>query len=72
MAGDWRKLHKKELHNLNSSPNIIKMIKSRRMRRAGYAVRMWKNRKKNIGFRWESQKERDTGGRIILRWILEL
>jgi hypothetical protein len=29
---DWRELHNEELHNLYSSPNIIRMIKSRRMR----------------------------------------
>jgi hypothetical protein len=29
--GDWRKLHDEELHNLYSSPNIIRMIESRRM-----------------------------------------
>jgi hypothetical protein len=32
MTGDWRKLHNAELHNLYSSPNIIRIIKSRRMR----------------------------------------
>jgi hypothetical protein len=32
MAGSWRKLHNEELHNLYSSSNIIRMIKSRRMR----------------------------------------
>jgi hypothetical protein len=31
VTGDWRKLHNEELHNLYSSPNIIRMIKSRRM-----------------------------------------
>jgi hypothetical protein len=31
VTGDWRKLHNKELHNLYSSPYIIRMIKSRRM-----------------------------------------
>jgi hypothetical protein len=29
VKGDWRKLHNEELHNLYSSPNIIRMIKSR-------------------------------------------
>jgi hypothetical protein len=32
VTGDWRKLHNEELHNLYSSLNIIRMIKSRRMR----------------------------------------
>jgi hypothetical protein len=32
VTGDWRKLHSEELHNLYSSPNIIIMIKSRRIR----------------------------------------
>jgi hypothetical protein len=38
--GCWRKLHNEELHNLNCSPNIIKMIKSRRMGRATYIKHM--------------------------------
>jgi hypothetical protein len=33
--GSWRKLHNDELHSLYSSPNIVRVIKSRRMRRAG-------------------------------------
>jgi hypothetical protein len=32
MAGSWRKLHNEELHNMYSSPSIIRMIKSRKMR----------------------------------------
>jgi hypothetical protein len=40
MTGGWRKLHTEELHNLYSSPSIIRMIKSRRMRWAGHVVRM--------------------------------
>jgi hypothetical protein len=37
---DWRELHNEELHNLYSSPNIIRMIKSGRMRWAGHVARM--------------------------------
>jgi hypothetical protein len=34
----WRKQHNEDLHNLYSSPSIIRMIKSRRMRRAGHVA----------------------------------
>jgi hypothetical protein len=39
VTGDLRKLHNEELHNVYSSPNIIRMVKSRRMRWAGHAAR---------------------------------
>jgi hypothetical protein len=42
VTGVWRKLHNEELHNLYSSPSIIRMIKSRRMRWAGHVARMKK------------------------------
>jgi hypothetical protein len=42
--GSCRKLHNDELHNLYSSPNIVKVIKSRRMRWAGYVARMGEGR----------------------------
>jgi hypothetical protein len=58
VMGDWRKLHNEELHNLCSSPSIIRVIKSRRIRWAGHVARMGK-RGKHIGFWLESQKERD-------------
>jgi hypothetical protein len=44
VTGDWRKLHNDELHNLYSSPNIIRMIKSRRMRWAGHVAQMRETR----------------------------
>jgi hypothetical protein len=44
VTGGWRKLHNKELHNLYSSPSIIRMIRSRRMRWAGYVARMGEKR----------------------------
>jgi hypothetical protein len=40
VTGGWRKLHNKELHNLYSSPSIIRMIKSRSMRWAGHVARL--------------------------------
>jgi hypothetical protein len=42
VTGDWRKLHNEELHRLYSSPSIIRVIKSRRMRWAVYIARMGK------------------------------
>jgi hypothetical protein len=58
MTGDWRKLYKEELHNLYSSPNIIRMFKSRRMRWTGHVAGMW-IRKSHIRYWRERQKERD-------------
>jgi hypothetical protein len=42
--GGWRKLHHEELHKLYSSPSIIRMIKSRRMRSAAHVARMGEKR----------------------------
>jgi hypothetical protein len=69
VTGWWRKLHNEELHNLYSTPSII------RMRWGGHIARMGR-RGMHIGYRWESQKEserkeQDVGGWTILKWILE-
>jgi hypothetical protein len=40
MAEGWTRLHNEELHNLYASPNVIPVIKSRRMRWAGHVTRM--------------------------------
>ena len=44
VTGDWRKLHNEELNDLYSSPNIVRVIKSRRMRFAGHVARMEEGR----------------------------
>jgi hypothetical protein len=46
VTGGWRKLHNEELHDLYSSPRIIRIIKTKRMRLAGHVARMAE--KKNV------------------------
>jgi hypothetical protein len=68
-------LYNEELHILYASPNIIRQIKSRRMRWAGYATRM-SEEKKCTRLLWQSLKDRhnseDRGvdGRMGTEWIL--
>jgi hypothetical protein len=64
----WRKLHNEELHNLYSSPSIIRMIKSRWMRWAGHVVRM--GEKRNAYSIWVGTPERKRPlGRPRRRWV---
>ena len=42
--GEWRRLHNEELHSLYRSPNIVRMIKSRRLRWAGHVARIEEGR----------------------------
>jgi hypothetical protein len=44
VTGEWKRLHSGELHNLHSSPDIIRQIKSMRMRWAGHVARMGEGR----------------------------
>jgi hypothetical protein len=45
VTGEWSMLHSRDLHNLFSSPNIIRQIKSRRIRWVGYVSSMGEDRK---------------------------
>jgi hypothetical protein len=45
VTGEWRKLHNEELHNLYSSPDIIRHVKSRQMRWEGHVARMGEERR---------------------------
>ena len=42
--GEWRRLHNEELHSLYRSPNIVRMIKARRLRWAGHVATMEEGR----------------------------
>jgi hypothetical protein len=71
---EWRRLHNEELSGLYSLPNIVRVVKSRRMRWAGHVARMGEERGR-IGCWWVNRKERDhwgdlgVDGGIIFGWI---
>jgi len=74
VTGDWRKLHNAELNDLYSSPNIVRVIKSRRMRWAGHVACVGKGRgvyRVLVGKPGERDHWGDPGldGSVILRWI---
>jgi hypothetical protein len=60
MTGEWRKWHSEELHNLCSSPNIIKQIKLRRMRWAGNVAHMEEEKKSVKGYGGKARRKETT------------
>jgi hypothetical protein len=71
VTGGWRKLHNEELHILYSSPNIIRMIKSRRMRWVGHVAQMWE--KRNAYRILVGMPEGKTPlGRPRCRWVINI
>jgi hypothetical protein len=73
--GSWRKLRNDELHSLYSSPNIVRVIKSRRMRWAGHVARKEEGRGIYRTLIGRPGGKRPLGrprcsGRITLRWTL--
>jgi hypothetical protein len=65
--GSWRKLHNDELHSLYSSLNIVRMIKSGRMRWAGHVARMGEGRDVYRALVGTPQRKRSLG-RPRRRW----
>jgi hypothetical protein len=74
VAGGWGRRHNEELHNLFASPNIIRLMKSRRMRGVGNVARMGAMRNAhNILVEKPERKnllaDLSVDGKIILEWI---
>jgi hypothetical protein len=68
VTGEWRRLHNEELNNLYSSPNIIRVIKLRRMRWAGHVARMGEGRGAYRIFVGRREGRRPLG-RPRRRWV---
>jgi len=70
VTGDWRRMHNEELNVLYSSPNIVRVIKSRRMRWAGHVARMGEERG-CIESWWGNWRERDHWGDIGVDGVMD-
>ena len=67
VTGEWRKLHNEELNDLYCSPNIVRVIKSRRMRWAGHVARRGERRGVYVVLVGKTEGKR-TFGRPRRRW----
>jgi len=68
VTGEWRRLHNEELNDLYSLPNIVRLIKSRRMTWAGHVARMGEERGR-IGSWWGNPGGKRPLGRPRRRWV---
>jgi len=68
VTGEWRRLHNEELNDLYSSPNIVWVIKSRRMRWAGHVAHMGEERGVYRVFLGKQEGRRPLG-RLRHRWV---
>jgi hypothetical protein len=73
VTGEWRRLYNKQLYALYSSPNIIWLIKSRRLSWAGHVACMGKRKGAYRALVGKPEGRRPLGRprRIILKWIFE-
>ena len=75
-TGEWRKLHNEELNDMYCSPNIIRVMKSRRLRWAGHVACLVGRRDAcsvSVGILREGDhlEDQDVNGKIILKWMLK-
>jgi hypothetical protein len=77
VTGKWRKLHNEELNDLYWPPNVVQVIKSRRMRWAGHVARIWGRGDFDMAFWSENLRggyhfeNKGVDGSIILKWIFD-
>ena len=70
VTGEWRRLHNEELNDLYSSPNIVRVIKSRRMRWAGHVARMGEERVVYRVLVGKPEGKSPQGGLGVDGWII--
>jgi len=70
VTGEWKRLYNEELNNLYSSPNIVRVIKSRRMRWAGYVAHMGVERGVYRFLVGKPEGKRPLGGLGVYGWII--
>jgi hypothetical protein len=71
VTGGWRKLHNEELRDLYSSPNVIRKMKSRRMRWARHVARM-RRRRMRIGYWWDARRRAHIAADLLRRRLLSV
>jgi hypothetical protein len=76
VTGEWRRLHKKQLHAQSCSPDIIRVIKSRRLKWAGHIALMGESSRACRVLMGKPEginhlEDPGVDGKIILKWILE-
>jgi hypothetical protein len=68
VTGDWRRIHNEEFYTLYSLPDVIRVIKLRRLRWVGHVARMWERRGAYRDMVWKPEGRRPLG-RLRHKWV---